>query len=333
MSLFERLQPVIILGAVFAGLGLGRLPGLAEPAGALILPLLIAMLTGAFLHVPLRRLGDALRHGRVAALSLAINFAWTPLLAWLLGWLFLRDQPALWIGLIMLLVTPCTDWYLVFTSIARGNLPLSVALLPVNLALQLVLLPLYLLVLAGAVIPLDAQRTLQGVAQVLVVPLVAAAALRWVARRSRGEGWLESQALPAVQVGQIACLALAIVAMFASQGALIAQNPAVLLRLLAPLLAFFAINMSLGLSLGHVLRLRYADLASLCCTTLARNSPVALAVALVAFPDQPLIALALVIGPLIELPVLGIASQILLRVRAGGAHGAPFGEPSSCLPK
>ena len=333
MSLFERLQPFIILGAVFAGLGLGRLPGLAEPAGALILPLLIAMLTGAFLHVPLRRLGDALRHGRVAALSLAINFAWTPLLAWLLGWLFLRDQPALWIGLIMLLVTPCTDWYLVFTSIARGNLPLSVALLPVNLALQLVLLPLYLLLLAGTVIPLDAQRTLQGVAQVLVVPLVAAAALRWVARRSRGEGWLEAQALPAVQAGQMACLALAIVAMFASQGALISQNPAVLLRLLAPLLAFFAINMSLGLSLGHVLRLRYADLASLCCTTLARNSPVALAVALVAFPDQPLIALALVIGPLIELPALGIASQILLRVRAGGAHGAPFGESSSCLPK
>jgi len=291
------------------------------------------MLTGAFLHVPLRRLGDALRHGRVAALSLAINFAWTPLLAWLLGWLFLRDQPALWIGLIMLLVTPCTDWYLVFTSIARGNLPLSVALLPVNLALQLVLLPLYLLLLAGTVIPLDAQRTLQGVAQVLVVPLVAAAALRWVARRSRGEGWLEAQALPAVQAGQMACLALAIVAMFASQGALISQNPAVLLRLLAPLLAFFAINMSLGLSLGHVLRLRYADLASLCCTTLARNSPVALAVALVAFPDQPLIALALVIGPLIELPALGIASQILLRVRAGGAHGAPFGESSSCLPK
>jgi ACR3 family arsenite efflux pump ArsB len=333
VSLFERLQPLIILGAVFAGLGLGRLPGLAELAGALILPLLITMLTGAFLHVPLRRLGDALRHGRVAALSLAINFAWTPLLAWLLGWLFLRDQPALWLGLIMLLVTPCTDWYLVFTGIARGNLPLSMALLPVNLALQLVLLPPYLLLLAGTVIPLDAQRTLQGVAQVLVVPLVAAAALRWVARRSRGEGWLETQALPAVQVVQIACLALAIVAMFASQGALIAQDPAVLLQLLVPLLAFFAINMSFGLSLGHVLRLRYADLASLCCTTLARNSPVALTLALVAFPDQPLIALALVIGPLIELPALGIASQILLRVRAGGAHGAPFGESSSCLPK
>ena len=329
MNLFERLQPLIILGAVFAGLGLGQLPGLAEPAGALILPLLIAMLTGAFLHVPLRQIGGALRHRRVAMLSLAINFAWTPLLAWLLGWLFLRDQPALWIGLLMLLVTPCTDWYLVFTSIARGNLPLSMALLPVNLALQLILLPLYLLVLAGAVLPLDAQRIAGGMAQVLALPLVTAAALRWVAQRARGEGWLEAQALPAVQVGQMACLALAIIAMFASQGALIAQNPAVLLRLLAPLLAFFAINMGLGLSLGHVLRLGYADVASLCCTTLARNSPVALAVALAAFPDQPLIALALVIGPLIELPVLGIASQILLRVRASKAHGAS----SSCLPK
>lgn len=50
-------------------------------------------------------------------------------------------------------------------------------------------------------------------------------------------------------------------------------------------------------------------------TTIARNSPIALAIVVTAFPDQPLIALALIIGPLIELPVLAIVSQGLLRIR------------------
>ncbi len=44
----------------------------------------------------------------------------------------------------MLMVTPCTDWYLLFTGIARGNVPLSASILPMNLILQLALLPLYL---------------------------------------------------------------------------------------------------------------------------------------------------------------------------------------------
>ncbi|WP_225370106.1 hypothetical protein [Methanobrevibacter arboriphilus] len=59
----------------------------------------------------------------------------------------------------------------------------------------------------------------------------------------------------------------------------------------------------------------YADSVSLSMTTLARNSPIALAIAVIAFPNQPLVALALVIGPLIELPVLAIISQVLLFIK------------------
>ena len=45
-------------------------------------------------------------------------------------------------------------------------------------------------------------------------------------------------------------------------------------------------------------------------TTLARNSPLSLAIAVAAFPDRPLISVALVVGPLIELPVLSIIASI-----------------------
>jgi ACR3 family arsenite efflux pump ArsB len=55
------------------------------------------------------------------------------------------------------------------------------------------------------------------------------------------------------------------------------------------------------------------DLVSLNMTTLARNSPLSLAIAVVTFPEQPLVSLALVIGPLIELPVLSVISGILKR--------------------
>jgi ACR3 family arsenite efflux pump ArsB len=155
MTFVEKAQSFVILAAVFVGIALGHVPVIAQHAAGFILPLLMLMLTGVFLHVPLQGFADAFQFRRVAIASLVINFVWTPLFAWLLGWLFLSEQPALWVGFLMLMVTPCTDWYLVFTGISSGNLTLSAALLPVNLVLQLMLLPIYLFLLAGTVFPLD----------------------------------------------------------------------------------------------------------------------------------------------------------------------------------
>ncbi|MGC8035578.1 arsenic resistance protein, partial [Salmonella enterica] len=80
-------------------------------------------------------------------------YLFTPLVAWALGAGLLGAQPDLRIGLLLLLVTPCTDWYLVFTALARGHTGIAVALLPVNLVLQLMLLPVYVLLLGGEAAP------------------------------------------------------------------------------------------------------------------------------------------------------------------------------------
>ncbi|MGQ0417954.1 arsenic resistance protein, partial [Bacillus sp. HC-TM] len=93
------------------------------------------------------------------------------------------------------------------------------------------------------------------------------------------------------------------------------KNINVVLLLLVPVLLFFIINFLLGQFIGRMMHLSYKDTVSLSLTTLARNSPVALAIAVTAFPDEPLIALALVIGPLIELPVLACVSQVLLLIK------------------
>lgn len=318
MTLFEKTQSFLILAALFVGLALGQVPVIAENAVHFIKPLLMLMLTGVFLHVPLRDFGAAFQFRKVTSANLVINFAWAPLFAWVLGGLFLSDHPALWVGLIMLMVTPCTDWYLVFTGISKGNLPLSTAMLPVNLVLQLLLLPVYILFLAGAVFPIDLRLVLESVVLVLVVPFVAANAIRYLALRYQSESWLEQKVLPTAQATQIALLALAIVAVFASEGQAILERPQVVLLLLLPVLLFFIGNLAIAFMVSRLLKSSYENFASLSYLTVARNSPISLAIAVVAFPDEPLVALTLVIGPLIELPVLAGISQVLLSIKRMG---------------
>lgn len=318
MEFVEKYQTVLVLAAIGGGLALGQVDGVAAVADGLILPFLMVMLFAAFAGVPLSRLRSAFGNRRVVGSSLLVNFVWSPLLGVALGAIFLREHPALWVGLIMLLVTPCTDWYLVFTDIADGDLPLATSLLPYNLVLQLILLPVYLYVFAGTLVALPLELLVESVLLVLVVPLVAGGVARWGLTRTKGRTWLREQFLSKLSPLQIVFLTLAIGAMFASQGAVILDNPGLLALMALPVVAFYAINLGLGFVIGRVLSFSYRELVSFNNTILSRNSPTALAIAVVAFPDEPLVPLALVIGPLLELPLLGIIAQMHIAIRERG---------------
>jgi ACR3 family arsenite efflux pump ArsB len=88
--------------------------------------------------------------------------------------LFLSGQIDLQIGFIMLMVTPCTDWYLIFTGVANGNVPLGASILPLNLILQIVLLPVYLVLFMGTNVSFGIITIMQSILFVLVIPLFTA---------------------------------------------------------------------------------------------------------------------------------------------------------------
>lgn len=315
MGIAEKFQPLIILTSVFLGLILGQINSIQHYSEYFITPFLMIMLLGVFLQIPLNHLRNASKNIRFTVSSLSINFIWTPLLAWGLGYLFLRDAPQVWLGFIMLLVTPCTDWYLIYTGISKGNIALGTTILPINLILQIVLLPFYLLILGNSVIQINTMNLLYGVFLVLAIPIFIANSMRKIALRFNNEDWFEKRILSKIGMGQLIFLNLAIIAMFASQGSMLLNNPQILVKMLIPILLFFTINFFVGQITGRILKFNYEDTTALNLTTLARNSPISLAIAVTSFPNEPIIALALIIGPLIELPVLALISQVLLRTR------------------
>ena len=310
MNLIEKLEPAIIFSAVVIGLFFSNIQVIADNTDYLITIFLCLMLYGLFLEVPLNELKDSFKNVKFTSASLIINFLWTPLFGYFIGSLFLRGNVDVLIGFFMLILTPCTDWYLVFTKMAKGDLSLSLSILPINLILQIILLPIYLILFFSTANSMDYSQLAYSILIVIVIPFVAAQITKLVLNSN-----LKDKAAELMSGLQIWFLSLAVFCIFASQGELLFENLGSIATLFVPLIIFFIVNTVIDLLLSERINFTYSEYASLTMTTLARNSPLALAIAINSFPGHELISIALVIGPMIELPVLYLVSMFCLKIR------------------
>lgn len=313
MDLIEKLEPIIIFSAVILGLVLSNIDLIADNTSYLINIFLCLMLYGLFLEVPLNDLKDSFKNIKFTSTSLIINFIWTPLFGYFIGSLFLKGNVDVLIGFFMLILTPCTDWYLVFTKLAKGDLTLSLSILPINLILQIILLPIYLILFFSSGNTMDYVQLAYSLLIVIVIPFIAAQTTKFLLKDD-----LKQKATEIFTDLQIWFLSLAVFCIFASQGELLFTNLNSVVTIFIPLIIFFIVNVIIDLLVSEKINFSYSEYASLTMTTLARNSPLALAIAINSFPGHELISIALVIGPLIELPILYIVSKFCLWIKNSG---------------
>lgn len=316
MDTKDKFQSLIIIIIAFIGIFIGQVDFISNLSDKLIMPFLTLMLFLLFLQIPIGNIKDSLKNIKFTSTAIIINFIITPMLIFILGRLFLINEPDLLIGFVMLTVTPCTDWYLIFTDIAKGNTALGASLLPLNFILQIVLLPLYVLLIGGTSIKFNSMELISSTIINLIIPLILSIIIRNLIIKFKGNTYFNETISKKCCTLQGWFLNLAILSMFASQGKVFLSHPNIFLKLLIPLLLFFFIIFILGQFVGFKLNMSYEDTVALNLTTLARNSPIALAIAVAYFSDRPMIAVALIVGPLIEIPVLMAVSRILLFKRS-----------------
>jgi len=127
LSLLDRLQPFILIAAVLSGLFVGGIYfGFSNYSDSILYFVIIVLVYSIMLGVPHEKIWGAYKNVRFFGLAWFVNFVIIPLIAWALALIFLGNHPAIYIGFILYLVTPCTDWFLLFT--AARNSPLSLAI-------------------------------------------------------------------------------------------------------------------------------------------------------------------------------------------------------------
>jgi len=323
LSTLDRFLPLWIGAAMLLGIGLGRVfPGLDDvldrvKIDTVSLPIaagLLLMMYPVLAKVRYSKLGDVTADRRMLGLSLVLNWLIGPALMFALAWLLLPDLPEYRTGLIIVGLARCIAMVLIWNDLACGNREAAVFLVAVNSLFQIVaysLLGYFYLELLPSWLGFDQQaidvsiwEIARAVLIFLGVPLLAGYLTRLFGERRKGIDWYEGTFLPRVAPVALYGLLFTILVLFALQGEAITSEPFDVARISLPLLAYFALMWTSSFVLGLRMGLPYDRNATVAFTAAGNNFELAIAVAIGVFGVTSGQALAGVVGPLIEVPVL-----------------------------
>ncbi len=327
LSTLDRFLPLWIALAMAVGLGLGALiPTLNDSldklrVGTVSLPIaagLLLMMYPVLAKVRYEDIGrmsdDGVSNWRFFGSSLVLSWVVGPALMFALAWIFLADQPAYRTGVIIVGLARCIAMVLVWNDLAFGDRERAAVLVVFNALFQVAAYALlgyfYLTVLPGW-LGFDTQGFEVGIGEVartvlifLGIPLTAGVLTRWIGIRRRGRDWYEQTFIPRIAPFTLYGLLFTIVLLFAIQGDEITSNPLKVALIAVPLLVYFGIMWFAGFGAGRLLGFPYPQTTALSFTVASNDFELAIAVAVGVFGATSGQALAGVVGPLIEVPVL-----------------------------
>jgi ACR3 family arsenite transporter len=323
LSTLDRFLPVWIGVAMVVGLVLGRwVTGLddalaAVEVGSVSLPIaigLLVMMYPVLAKVRYDELGHVTRDRAMLGTSILLNWVIGPALMFALAWLLLPDLPEYRTGLIIVGLARCIAMVLIWNDLACGDREAAAILVAINAIFQIVAFALlgyfYLQVLPGwlgldqAALDVSMWDIARSVLIFLGIPLLAGYLTRTWGERAKGREWYESTFLPRLGPVALYGLLFTIVLLFALQGDTITNLPLDVARIALPLLAYFALMWGGSMLLTHALGFDYERATAVSFTAAGNNFELAIAVAIGVFGVASGQALAGVVGPLIEVPVL-----------------------------
>ncbi len=338
LSTLDRFLPLWIALAMGTGLGLGALvPSLNNSldklrVGTVSLPIalgLLLMMYPVLAKVRYDELGrkksDGVSNKLFFATSLFLSWVVGPLLMFALAWLLLPNQPAYRTGVIIVGLARCIAMVLIWNDLAKGDRDRAATLVIFNAIFQIAAFALlgyfYLTVLPGW-LGLYTQGFQPGIWEIartvlifLGIPLTAGYLTRRIGLKRKGRDWYENTFVPRISPITLYGLLFTIVLLFAIQGDKITTQPLDVARIGLPLLAYFAIMWAAGFVIGKLIGLPYAQTASMAFTVASNDFELAIAVAVGVFGATSGQALAGVVGPLIEVPVLVALVYVALWAR------------------
>lgn len=325
LGLWEKYLTLWIAICIVVGLLVGRFfPAFGEFMDSLkfaqlsipIGVLLFFMMYPTVVGIQFSDVKKAARNPKPLIVTIIANWVIAPPLMTFLANTFFAGNPQYIAGLILLGLSPCTAMVMWWMYLARGDMAQGLINTAFNALLMLGLYaPLAAIYLGVSNIPVPWDLIAISVLVFIALPVVSGAISRHVFIKKKGTEWFKDKYNPAVGKISIVALLLTLIVLFSFAGQTILNDPLLVGYLAVPNLIHYAIMIAWTYPLGYFLGWRYESTID---TTLIGSSShfeVAIAVAVTLFGIGSGAALATVVGPLFEVPLMLLIVKLGLRTR------------------
>lgn len=230
------------------------------------------------------KIGEIVNTSHTGLLTAAtfINFILVPLLAYVLGVIFLLRDPQLFAGLAIASLLPTSNMTIAFTHFGRGNIPAAIKLTVISLVFGSLLAPWYLYIMIGGYIEIDVLAMLKTVSLVIFLPLLLGITTYYIIIKKYTREEFDRNIKPYLPALSAWGMVYVIFTGISTNAHTIVSKPGLLLVSLMVWVVFYAVNYLISIKAGR----RYfnrKDSVTLVFGTVLRNLAISIGLAATAF--------------------------------------------------